>query len=582
MDSLEDQLHHLRHSAAHLLAAAVLELYPDAKPTIGPSTDHGFYYDFDFSKPPSESDLTKIEDKMKSLVSSWDSFEKSEPSVQEALDHYASNPYKQELIKELDQKGEKIFFYQAGDFLDLCRGGHVESPKQSLKHFKLLSIAGAYWRGDEKNKMLTRIYGTAFFSQEDLDSYVKLRQEAQARDHKVLGPKLDLFTFSEKVGSGLPLWTPKGALLRHLLDDFVWRLRKKHGYQRVEIPHITKKDLFEISGHWDKFSQELLKIQTREGHLFAVKPMNCPFHAQIFDRKPHSYREMPQRYANTTMVYRDEQSGELSGLSRVRAITQDDAHVFCRKNQAKEEMSKIWDIVDDFYKPAGFEMWVRLSLSDPSTPDKYLGAADDWQFAEQQLRELAQERGVAVAEEMGEAAFYAPKLDFMAKDSLDREWQVATIQLDVLMPGRFGLYCINEQSEKEDIFMIHAAIMGSIERYLSILIEHYAGAFPLWLSPVQAKILPISDRFLEYARDVESRLGQAGLRVELDDRAERLQAKIRNAQLEKVPLMLVIGQKEVNDKTVTVRRREGGKQETLEVDKFINQTLKKVNEVLST
>ena len=552
---MEKNLDSLRHSAAHLLAAAVMEIWPKTHRTIGPSIDNGFYYDFDFAEPISEKDFNRIEQKMRSILKKWDEFEKIQVDKEQALQKIGDNPYKKELVEEFSSQGENLTFYKSGDFEDLCRGGHVQNPKEALKNFKLLSLAGAYWRGNEKNKMLTRIYGTAFFTKEELDQYLYNLEEAKKRDHKKLGRELDLFVFSDLVGAGLPLWTPKGMLMRSILDNFVWELRNKKGYQRVEIPHITKKDLYEKSGHWDKFKDQLFRITTREGHEFAMKPMNCPHHTQIFARKPHSYREMPQRYANTTMVYRDEQSGELSGLSRVRCITQDDAHVFCRKNQVKEEMLKIWDIVDEFYKPVGFKMWVRLSLSDPEHPELYLGNRADWTFAEQQLRDLAIERGVDVIEAQGEAAFYAPKLDFMANDSLGRVWQIATIQLDVNMPNRFSLYCVNERGEKEEIFMIHAAIMGSIERYISILIEHFAGNFPLWLAPVQIVVIPISQEYNNYSNKIASLFDQRKFRVENWNESISMQKRIRNAEKQKIPYMLIVGEKEKNDQSVSVRKR---------------------------
>ncbi|MDO8663949.1 MAG: threonine--tRNA ligase, partial [Candidatus Liptonbacteria bacterium] len=382
--------------------------------------------------------------------------------------------------------------------------------------WKLERVAGAYWRGDEKNKMLTRIYGLAFNTKDELVRYIVQVEEAKKRDHKKLGKELDLFTFSDLVGAGLPLWTPKGTILRDILDNFVWELRKKAGYERVDIPHVTKKDLYEKSGHWQKFGEELFKIKTREGHELVMKPMNCPHHTQIYARKPWSYREIPQRYASTTKVYRDEQSGELAGLSRVRAITQDDAHVFCRQNQVKEEMAKIWDIVETFYSAVGFTLTPRLSLHDPKHMENYLGNEETWKKAEDELRELAKEKGSKAPEALGEAAFYGPKIDFLAKDSLGREWQVATIQLDMNMPERFDLDCANEKGERERIVMIHAAIMGSIERYISIIIEHFAGAFPLWLAPVQVKVIPIGEAHYKAAESAATALSAAGLRTDLD------------------------------------------------------------------
>lgn len=556
----KEQLAELRHSAAHLLAAAVLELYPKAKLAIGPSIDEGFYYDIDFGKESiSDDQLESIENKMRQIVSNWSGFTREEVSAEQAKQQFVGNPYKLELIEELENAGEVITLYRSGEFTDLCRGGHVDQPKEQLKFFKLLSVAGAYWRGSEKNPMLTRIYGTAFFSQAELDEFLRIREEARLRDHRKLGKELDLFTFSDLVGAGLPLWTPKGTLLRNLLDNYVWQLRQAKGYQKVTIPHITKKELYETSGHWSKFANDLFRIVTREDHEFAMKPMNCPHHTQIYNHLPRSYRDVPQRYAETTMVYRDEQTGELNGLSRVRCITQDDAHVFCRENQLKEEMFAIWDIIEQFYLACGFpKLNLRLSLSDPNQMEKYLGSREQWDMAEEQLRSFAKERGAEFVEAVGEAAFYGPKLDFITKDSLGREWQVATIQADRNMPERFDLFCINEAGEKERVVMVHAAIMGSIERFVSILIEHHAGKFPFWLAPVQVKILPITDGQIEYAQQVMQQLMEAGLRVEIDERSERLNAKIRDAQLQKVPYMFVVGGKEAEAQSVAVRSRDTG------------------------
>ena len=474
----EQNLEYLRHTLAHLLAGAVAELYPDAKRTIGPAIENGFYYDFEFvGEKPGEEDLAAIEKKMRELLPSWESFTHKEASADEAKKIFSDNQYKSELIDEIVAKGEKVTLYTSGGFTDLCRGGHIEHPAQDIDPgaFTLTHIAGAYWRGDEKNTMLTRIYAAAFASKKELDSYLNMLEEAKKRDHKILGPQLDLFTFSDLVGAGLPLWTPKGTILRNILDDYVWELRKRYGYQKVEIPHITKKELYEKSGHWDKFKDDLFRITTREGHEFAMKPMNCPHHTQIYARKPWSYRELPQRYANTTMCYRDEQTGELNGLIRARAFTQDDAHVFCRITQAKDEFLKIWSIVHEFYGKFGFALQVRLSVHDPATPDKYLGDEQLWQKAEELLGEIVSEKEVDAIDGVGEAAFYGPKLDFLAKDSLGRQWQVATIQIDLNQPESFDLTCTNEKGEKERIVMIHAAIMGSIERFLAIAIEHFGG-----------------------------------------------------------------------------------------------------------
>lgn len=569
---MSTNIEHLRHTLAHLLAQAAQDKYPEAKLTLGPAIDNGFYYDIDFgSDKVSDADLKDLQKMMRKRLSRWTEFTHQVVSEDEARATFAGNQYKLEIIDEIVERGEQITLYTCDGFTDLCRGGHAENPAKEINAdaFKLDRVAGAYWRGDEKNPMLTRIYGLAFATKEELDAHLTQREEAAKRDHRKLGKEQDLFITSELVGSGLPLWTPRGTVLRHELDQFVWSLRQKHGYQRVTIPHITKKELYETSGHWQKFADELFRITTREGKEYALKPMNCPHHTQIFDRKPHSYREMPQRYAETTMVYRDEQSGELGGLTRVLSITQDDSHVFCRHSQVRDEFFKIWDIVDSFYSKFGFQLRVRLSFHDPEEFDKYLGTREIWKNAEDALRSIAEERNADFFEAPGEAAMYGPKLDFMAKDSIGREHQVATIQLDMNMPERFDLTCINEKSEKERIVMIHCAIMGSIERFSAVLIEHLGGIFPTWLSPLQVKLLPISDTHLPYARDVAQLLQEHGLRVELDDASESLGKKVRTAKMEKVPYMLVVGDQEVSDSTLTVEHREKGKLGAMLIDEFV-------------
>lgn len=571
----EANLEHLRHSLAHLLAAAVLELYPGTKNTIGPAVDNGFYYDFEFATPISEKDFSKIEQKMRELLKTWKSFDHKEVSEAEAREYFKDNPYKLDLIEEISGKGEKITLYTSGAFTDLCRGGHVENPSKDIdsKAFKLDRVAGAYWRGDEKNKMLTRIYGLAFTTKEELDAYIAMREEAAKRDHKKIGKEMNLFVFSELVGPGLPLWTPRGTFIREALNDFVWELRKAKGYQKVTIPHITKKNLYETSGHWKKFADELFKIETREGKLYAMKPMNCPHHTQIFDSQPRSYRDMPQRYAETTMVYRDEQSGELAGLSRVLSITQDDAHVFCRKNQIESEVFAIWDIIDTFYKTFGFkDLTVRLSRHDPENFEKYIGTPETWQTAEKQLSALIEKRGITkVIDGLGEAAMYGPKIDFIAKDSIGRTLQVATIQLDFNMPKNFDLTCTNEKGEKEDIVMIHCAIMGSIERFMSTLIEHTAGNFPLWLSPVQVRIIPIGETHHTFAKEVSENLKQAGIRVDLADDKDGLGKKVRASKVEKIPYWLVIGDKEVEAQKVTLESRDRGQLGQKSIEEVVSE-----------
>jgi threonyl-tRNA synthetase len=561
----ETSLDEIRHSLAHLLAAAVLKEFPDAKLGIGPTIDTGFYYDFELARSLTPDDLKTLEKIIKKLISGNLAFTGETVTSAEAKKRFAQQPFKLDLINEFAADGKTLTVYHTGAegkppvFSDLCRGGHVENTSEiSADAFKLDKIAGAYWRGDEKNPQLQRIYGLAFENKEKLDAFLKIREEAEKRDHKKLGQQLDLFTFSDLVGPGLPLWTPRGTLVRNLLDDFVWELRKKRGYLKVEIPHITKKDLYEKSGHWDKFKDELFRITTREGHEFAMKPMNCPHHTQIYARKQWSYRELPQRYANSTMCYRDEQTGELSGLSRVRAFTQDDAHVFCRESQIKEEFLKVWDIVHEFYAAFGFAMRVRLSLHDPAHPENYLGDKKRWAAAETILREIVTEKKKTDwFDGIGEAAFYGPKLDFMAKDALGREWQVATIQLDMNQPERFDLFCINEDGEHERIVMIHAAIMGSIERFLSVLIEHTAGVFPVWLAPTQVVVIPVGEKFDSYGRSVVEKLRARNIRVEFSEATESLSKRIREAELMKIPYVLVVGEKEESAGTVAIRSRKG-------------------------
>lgn len=564
----------MRHSLAHIMAQAVTEIYGTVRLGVGPVIENGFYYDMDLDQKLTPDDLPKIEEKMRDIIKRDLPFVRKELPRDQALAlvKKMKQPFKVEIIQDLPADSV-ISFYQQGDFIDLCRGPHVESTGK-VGPFKLSKIAGAYWRGDEKREQLQRVYGLAFEKDKELKDFLKMLEEAEKRDHRKLGVELDLFTFSELVGPGLPLWTPRGTILRNTLDNLVWQLRKEKGYVKVEIPHITKKDLYEKSGHWDKFKDELLRIKTREGHEFAMKPMNCPHHTQIYKRKQWSYRELPQRYANTTMVYRDEQTGELSGLLRVRAITQDDAHVFCRKSQVMDEFLKIWDIIETFYAPVGFSLKVRLSLSDPAHQEKYLGDKELWKSAEDTLREIAKSKKVEWFEAPGEAAFYGPKVDFIATDSLGRQWQVATIQLDMNQPERFDLTCINEKGEKERIVMVHAAIMGSIERYLAVLIEHFGGAFPVWLAPVQVALLPVSEQFNDLANEWNKKFSDAGLRVEVDGSDETVGRKIRNSEKMKVPYMVVLGEKEKAGGDLQVRVRGQKEPLIISVAKFVERVQK--------
>jgi len=574
MASLES----IRHSLAHLLATAVLEHDPMAHLAIGPVIDNGFYYDIKFSSSFSDEHLPKLQAKMNELVGARLVFERIDVSPAQAREQFKDQPFKLELIDELEQSGQPISLYQTGTFIDLCRGGHVENTQEIPGDaFKLTKIAGSYWRGDENRDRLIRIYGLAFNTKEELQAYEEQMLEAEKRNHKKVGKELDLFTFSDLVGPGLPLWTPRGTLIRHQLDAYVWELRGKHGYERVTIPHITKRDLYEKSGHWEKYGDDLFRINSREGKEYAIKPMNCPHHAQLFDRHPHSYRQMPQRYAETTMVYRDEQSGELGGLTRVLSITQDDSHVFCRHAQVKQEFFRIWDIVDTFYGTFGFSLRVRLSFHDPKTPEKYLGTPEVWKSAEDALRAIASERGADSFEAPGEAALYGPKLDFMAKDSIGREHQVATIQLDMLQPERFDLTCVNEKGEKERIVMIHCAVMGSIERFTAVLLEHTAGSLPLWLSPVQVTVLPVSEGQAGYASDVFEKLKSSGIRAEISTE-DSLGKRIRASKVMKVPYMLVIGDKEIESNSVTLESRDKGNLGMIESDELLERLKKEIQE----
>lgn len=584
-----DDLYKLRHSLAHVLAQAVLKLWPHTKITIGPPIDTGCYYDFLFETPISNEDFKIIEKEMRGIINNGQTFASETLSINDAIKFWKAKDqqFKVELIEDLAAKGEtEVTNYKNLDadgnetFVDLCKGGHVENLKEiPADGFKIMSLAGAYWRGDEKRDQLTRIYVAAFSSKEELKNYLFMLEEAKKRDHRKLGVQLDLFTFSELVGPGLPLWTAKGTLLRNLLDGFVWELRESRGYDRVTIPHITKKELYETSGHWEKFADQLFHITTREGHEFAMKPMNCPHHTQIYASKPRSYKDLPQRYAETTTCYRDEQTGELHGLSRVRAFSQDDAHVFCRMEQVKDEFLKIWDIVDTFYSTVGFkDLEVRLSLHDPDNFDKYLGTPELWKNAESSIRELATDRSVPFVEDIGEAAFYGPKVDFITKDSIGREWQVATIQLDINMPENFDLTCINEQGDKERIVMIHAAIMGSIERFFSIYLEHVSGMFPLWLAPVQVGIVPVADVHEEYAHSVEEQLNAAGIRTEYYDSSDSLGKRVREGEKSKIPYLLVLGDTEKESEGVAVRNVKSKEQVEVSLKEFIKKTTEDIAE----
>lgn len=567
-----DPLYAMRHSLAHIMATAIQELYPGAKFGVGPVVANGFYYDVDLEKKLTAADLDKIEAKMRAVIKQDHPFERFELPLEKAITKVKQDgqPYKAELLLDLknhgttsakdiedaatlgvEGSGDKITtvsFYKDGPFEDLCRGPHLESTGQAGA-FKLLRVSGAYWRGKDTNPQMQRVYGVAFKTDKELRAYLHMLEEAEKRDHRKLGQELDLFVFSDLIGSGLPLFTPKGTIIRRELDKFVQEMRDDYGFQEVAIPHITKKEAYIKSGHWQKFSDELFKIKTREGHEFAMKPMNCPHHTQIYASRRRSYRELPVRYRETTMVYRDEQSGELSGLSRVRAITQDDAHIFARHSQIEQEFLKVWDIVERFWLAFGIKLKVRLSLHDPSEMEKYIGNEKSWQEAEGALRKIVKDKGVKdFVEAPGDAAFYGPKIDFLGEDVLGREFQASTIQLDFGQPEGFDLTCVNEKGEDERIVMIHCAIAGSLERTMVLLIEHFAGAFPIWLSPEQVRVATVSDdkKIMKAATGLVEELRQAGIRTELDDSNESVGKKIRAAELAKVPYTLVIGEHEAS------------------------------------
>lgn len=573
----ESDLDHIRHSCAHLLAAAVLNIWPNTKLTIGPAIENGFYYDFEFEDAISEDDFPRIENEMGKVLKDWEGFEKSVLSADEAKKKFRGNKYKLELIDEIVKNGEEITVYKSGDFEDLCRGGHSDNPQKDIGAFKLLSVAGAYWRGNEKNKMLTRIYGTCFSSRQELDEYLENLEQAKLRDHRRLGKELDLFVFSDLVGSGLPLFTPKGTVLRKKLLDFSEELQEENGYQRVFIPHITKTELYKKSGHWDKFGTELFLVESQEtDEQFVLKPMNCPHHTQIYASRKRSYRELPIRYMETTVQYRDEKPGELLGLSRVRAITIDDSHVFCTPDQVEEEFRRIMEMIKKMYASLKMNFHARLSFRDDS--DKYLGDKKHWEDAQKTIEDVAKKLNLDYTVAEGEAAFYGPKIDIMVTDSLGRQWQCATQQLDFVQPERFGLTYTDADGLEKTPFMVHKALLGSIERFLSVYIEHTAGNFPVWLAPVQVAVIPISEKHNDYAAKIYDLLKSNGIRVETDNRNEKMQGKIRDAQKNKIPFMVVLGDKEIEAKTVTVRTREGENKFNVEPEEFLKELLGKISD----
>lgn len=548
----------LWHSAAHLMAQAILKFYPEAKLTIGPPIDQGFYYDIDFGDESiSENDFPKIEKQILETARQKHEFKLREVSKKDALEYYKDNPFKTELIENLED-GE-ITFCDHDDFTDLCRGGHIPNTG-FIKAIKLLTAAGAYWRGDEKNPQLTRVYGIAFPKQKMLKEYLDLLEEAKKRDHRKLGKELELFTFSQKVGQGLPLWLPKGAALRERLENFLKDAQVKAGYEQVMTPHIGHKDLYVTSGHYAKYGEDSFKPITtpKEDEEFLLKPMNCPHHCEIFNSFSWSYKDLPKRYAEFGTVYRYEQSGELHGLTRVRGFTQDDAHIFCMPDQLDEEFKKVIDLVLYVFGSLGFENFTaQVSLRDPENKEKYIGSDENWKKAEDAIVKAAKEKGLNYHIETGEAAFYGPKLDFMVKDALNREWQLGTIQVDYTLPERFDLTYKGSDNEQHRPVMIHRAPFGSLERFIAILLEHTGGNFPLWLINDQAIILSISEKYENYSQNVLKLLKNHEIRTRLDNRSETMGKKIRDAETQKIPFMIIVGEQEANNQTVSVRKHGG-------------------------
>jgi len=575
----QEYLDHLRHSAAHLLAAAVMDLWPDTKRTIGPAIENGFYFDFEFSQPISEANFPAIEAIMHQLVKKWQNFERHDLSATEAKNEYPGNQFKHELIEEFSEGGKtKISFYKSGDYQDLCKGGHIENPSKELKHFKLLSVAGAYWRGSEKNPMLTRIYATAFPSAEELQAYLDQQAEVKKRDHRKIGKELELFFIDEKVGKGLVMWLPKGTIIRDQIENLVKAKEAAAGYQRVVTPHIAKEELYVTSGHLPYYQDSMYPSMKMDDGTYYLKAMNCPHHHRMFQYRPRSYRELPLRFAEYGTCYRNELSGTLAGLLRVRALAMNDAHIYCRKDQVKDEFKAVLELTMEYFKIFGLkDYWFRLSKWDPAHTEKYIDQPENWKYSEQVLREVLEEMKVPFVEADDEAAFYGPKVDVQFKSVIGREETMSTIQLDFATKERFGLnYIDSEGKENAEVFVIHRAPLSTQERFMAFLIEHYAGAFPVWLSPVQVLILPIADRHAQYAGKVAEELGAEGVRVEIDDRSERLPAKIRDAQLQKVPYMLVVGDKEIENHTVAVRNRDEKEQAVLSVNQFRERVLKQI------
>ena len=582
----EQGKHAFWHSSAHLLAEALQELYPGVKFGIGPAIESGFYYDIDLGEGNTltEKDLTTIEKKMKELASQKNVYSRVDVSKQEALDHFSSinEEYKVDLINALEDG--TITYYKQGGFTDLCRGPHLPNTGY-IKAIKLTSVAGAYWKGDEKNKMLTRIYGISFPKAKLLTEWEAMMEEAKKRDHRKLGKEMELFTFSQNVGQGLPMWLPKGTMLRDSLEKFLKTVQKKFGYDQVMSPHIGNVELYKTSGHYQKYGEDSFQVITtpQEGEEFMLKPMNCPHHCEMYKFKPRSYKDLPIRMAEFGTVYRYEQSGELHGLTRVRGFTQDDAHIFCTPDQLLEEFKKVMDIIFIIFNALDFKDYIaQVSLRDPNNTEKYIGSDENWDKAEKAIIQAADEKGLNYVVETGEAAFYGPKLDFMVRDAIGRKWQLGTIQVDYNLPERFDLEFTGSDNQKHRPIMIHRAPFGSMERFIAVLIEHTGGKFPLWLTPEQVVVMPISEKYNDYAKKVLNSLNNSDIRGVLDDRNEKIGRKIRDNELKKIPYLLVVGEKEAEQGTIAVRRQGEGDKGVMSIEEFTNLINKEVEEQLSS
>lgn len=570
-------LEEIRHSCAHLLAAAVIKLWPDTKRTIGPPTEDGFYYDFDFSHPITEEDLPKIEKKMREILPTWKNFERNEVTKEQAKKEFADNPYKLELIDEFSSQGQKLTLYKSGDYVDLCRGGHVNNPKEELKNFKLLKLAGAYWRGDSKNKMLTRIYATAFSTKTELEQYLNQIEEAKKRDHKVLGEQLELYMIHELVGKGLPIWLPKGDTIKREIEKFAVETEEKYGYVRVSTPHLAKEELFMKSGHLPHYEKTMYPKMVMDDGTYYLKAMNCPIHHLIYNKGLRSYRELPLRIAEYGTVYRNELSGTLAGLLRVRMLSMNDAHIYCTKDQIASEIESLITMVSDYFKIFGLkDYYFRLSLWDSRNKEKYIDEPDNWKHAEEALRKILKKLNINFVEAKDEAAFYGPKIDIQYKAVTGREETMSTIQLDFAAKKRFELRYIDKNNTfNNEVFVIHRAPLSTHERFVAFLIEHYAGRFPLWLSPVQVAIVTVADKHKEYAKELYDELVNNKIRVELDDRSESIGKKVRDNMTKKINYLITVGDKEIESGKLAVRTRDNKVIETGK-NEFIKKLLEEI------